>query len=136
VADLVTEQTQRIPYLEGLALLRSSDAVLAIGSDDADYSASKVYPCILARRPLLAVLHESNLPVEVIRRCRAGSVITFATREASEHIAQRIEPELLQLLDHPRAAIPATDWAAFGPYTAREMTRRQCAVFDAAIGRS
>jgi hypothetical protein len=116
-----------------LALLQSSDVILAMGSDDATYSASKVYPCILAKRPLLAVLHENNLPAEVIRRCGAGSVITFSTGEAAAQIAMRIEPELRQLLDQPREAVPATDWAAFEPYTAREMTRRQCAVFDAAI---
>jgi hypothetical protein len=135
VADLVSEQTERIPYLEGLALLQSSDVVLAIGSDDATYSASKVYPCILARRPLLAVLHEDNLPAEVIRRCRAGSVVTFSTKEAVEQIARRIEPELRQLIDQPRADEPDTDWAAFELYTAREMTRRQCKVFEAAVGR-
>jgi len=28
---------------------------------------------------------------------------------------------------------PATDWAAFAPYTAREMTRKLCEVFDKAL---
>src|SRR5207253_1020959 len=51
VADLVSERTERIPYLEGLALLQSSDVILIVGSDDASYSASKVYPCVLAGRP-------------------------------------------------------------------------------------
>jgi hypothetical protein len=62
-------------------------------------------------------------------------VVTFSTKEAVEQIARRIEPELRQLIDQPRADEPDTDWAAFELYTAREMTRRQCKVFEAAVGR-
>jgi hypothetical protein len=131
VADLVSEQTERIPYLEGLALLRSSDAVLIVGSDDAGYSASKVYPCILAGRPLLAVLHEGNLAGEVVRRCRAGDVIAFEASQTPDELARVIRPALDRLLDHT-GEVPDTDWAAFAAYSARAMTRQQCAVFDRA----
>jgi hypothetical protein len=133
VGDLVLEQTDRIPYLEGLSLLRSSDAVLLIGSDDPGYSASKVYPCILSGRPLLAVLHRGGLAGDVIRTCNAGAVATFDTGDSAEKLADRVEPELRRLFDQPPGHLPATDWSAFAPYTAREMTRQQCAVFDQAI---
>ncbi len=102
VADLVSEQTDRIPYLEGLALLRSADAVLIVGSDDAGYSASKVYPCILAGRPLLAILHEASLAGQVVRDCQAGEVISFMAKQAPEAFAREIEPEAARLLDQPR----------------------------------
>ncbi len=130
VGDLVQEQTERVPYLQGLALLRDSAAVLIIGSDDPAYSASKVYPCILSGRPLLAILHESSLAGEVIRRCRAGEVVGFASSEVGDDLAERTRQAVLRLLELPAGATPATDWQAFAPYTAREMTRRQCAVFD------
>jgi hypothetical protein len=133
VDDLVSEQTGRIPYLEGLALLRSSDAVLLIGSDDASYSASKVYPCLLSARPLLAITHRDSLVGEVIRSCSNGAVAEFATGESAEVLAMRVEPELRRLLDLPRGTSARFDRAAFSPYTAREMTRRQCEVFDAAL---
>jgi hypothetical protein len=133
IGDLVQEQTDRIPYLEGLALLRTSNAVLIIGSDDPAYSASKVYPCILAGRPLLAVLHRASLAGDVIRQCNAGSTVGFESGGSAEELSSRIEPELLRLLDLPPAYIPSTDRAAFAPYTAREMTRQQCAVFDHAV---
>jgi hypothetical protein len=133
VGDLVHEQTDRIPYLEGLALLQSSDAVLIISSDDPGYSASKVYPCILARRPLLAVLHRDSLAGNVIRSCNAGSSVCFQSGDAAEELSARIEPELHRLLDLPEGYVPPTDPVAFAPYTAREMTRQQCAVFDEAV---
>jgi Glycosyl transferase 4-like domain len=132
VADLVHEQTDRIPYLEGLALLRSSDAVLVIGSDDPGYSASKVYPCILAGRPLLALLHRDSLAGEVIRKCSAGTVVDFRSGAVPEEISQRTEAELRRLLDLPRGANAATSWTAFAPYTARETTRRLCEILDEA----
>jgi hypothetical protein len=133
VGDLVHEQTDRIPYLEGLALLRTSDAVLLIGSDDPGYSASKVYPCVLAGRPLLAVLHRGGLAGEVIRECNAGTVAAFESGDSAEDLAARVGPELRRLLDLPPGHVPPTDWAAFAPFTAREMTRQQCAVFDQAV---
>jgi len=132
VADLVSEQTGRIPYLEGLALLHASDALLVVGSDDASYSASKVYPCILAGRPLLAVVHEGSVAGEVVCRCRAGDVVSFRTGQAPEELARAVAPALGQMLDRPRGQVPATDWEAFAAYSARAMTRQQCAVFDQA----
>lgn len=134
VGDLVVEQTDRIPYLEGLALLRTSDAVLLIGSDDPAYSASKVYPCVLAGRPLLAVLHAGGLAGEVVRACNAGAVAEFESGRPAEELAARVEPELRRLLDLPAGYAPPTDREAFAPYTAREMTRKQCEVFDHAAG--
>ena len=130
VADLVSEQTARIPYLQGLALLRDSAAVLVVGSDDPMYSASKVYPCILSQRPLFAVLHETSLAGEVIRRCQAGEVVGFRSAEGSEELAKRIYPVLSRLLDLPPGTASHLDWSAFAPYTAKEMTRQQCAVFS------
>jgi hypothetical protein len=135
VGDLVHEQTDRIPYLEGVALLQTSDAVLLIGSDDPAYSASKVYPCVLAGRPLLAVLHRASLAGDVIRACKAGAAVGFESCESPMDLSARVEPELRHLLALPPTYTPPTDWQAFAPYTAREMTRRQCAVFDQAAAK-
>jgi hypothetical protein len=135
VGDLVEERTNRVGYLDGLALLQASDAVLIIGSDDPGYSASKVYPCILARRPILAVLHSGALAGKVISDCRAGEVVEFTRPGSESELIARVGAALVRLLDQPRGARLATDWEAFAPYTAREMTRRQCEAFDRAIGR-
>ncbi len=136
VAELVEERPARIGYLQGLALMQSSHAVLIVGSDDAGYSASKVYPCILARRPILAILHADSLAGSVLNCCQAGEVVQFTRSEDEAELSRRIGAAVGQLLDQPPGASPATDWAAFAPYTAREMTRRQCEVFDRATGRA
>jgi hypothetical protein len=134
VGDLVKEHTARIPYLDGLALLQASDAILVIGSDDPAYSASKVYPCIMARRPLLALLHEASLAGTVVRTCRAGAVFSFRSRQTTREMATGIKPLLEKLLEMDHASAVTTDWNAFQTYTARTMARQQCAIFEGVAG--
>ena len=126
--NIVTEYPQRIPYFEALQVLKDSHAILIIGSDDSGYSASKVYPCILAQKPILAILHEQSLVVNVIKDCKVGQTVTFknTTQNLQEQLNTRLEWLLLESENH----ISTTDWQAFQPYTAREMTRQQCEIFD------
>jgi hypothetical protein len=133
VEDLVIEQTDRLGFLNGLVLLQTADVILIVGSDDPGYSASKVYPCVMAQRPLLAILHEASPAAAIISKCRAGEVVSFSSQEKAASLAARLQPILGKLLDNPRDAVPQTDWLAFAPYTAREMTRVQCELFDAAL---
>lgn len=55
VADLVHESPARIPYLDSLRLLIETDIALVLGSEDAAYSPSKLYPTLLAGKPTLAI---------------------------------------------------------------------------------
>jgi hypothetical protein len=128
LGDVVSEITDRIPYFEALQCLLDADALFVPGSDDSGYTASKIYPYILARKPLLAVFHEQSSVVEVLNKTRAGTVVTFKNGDKVETIAEKISTT--GWLQNP--IVPDTDWSAFEPYTAREMTRRLCEVFDKA----
>lgn len=130
VLDLVHERPHRIPYFETLQCIRDADALIIPGSDDPGYTASKLYPYILAGKPLLAVFHEQSSVVDVLKATRAGTVITFRNGDAVELIAQRIRESWFST---PNPPVPDTDRSAFQPYTAREMTQKQCAVFDTCI---
>jgi hypothetical protein len=132
VGDLVRERTERLPYLQGIALLQAADTVLIVGSDDPGYSASKIYPCIAAGRPILAVLHAASPAGAIITECRAGAVVGFDPSEAGDALARRLAPVVQQSLERPAGTRPPTDWRAFEPHTARAMTARLAAVFDAA----
>ncbi len=134
--DLVTEYPQRIPYFEALKVLTDSHGILIIGSDDQGYSASKIYPCILAHKPIFAILHEQSIVVNVLQNCKAGQVVTFSHTES---ITQSINDQDLiiskieWLLSQSQNYISHTDWQAFQSYTAREMTGQQCAIFNRCI---
>ncbi|GAA6621363.1 glycosyltransferase [Scytonema sp. NUACC26] len=130
VADLVTEHTQRIPYFEALKVLTDSDAILLIGSNDPGYTASKLYPCILACKPILAIFHKQSSVVDILHQCQAGQAIAFSPEMQPSDLLSEVTFQLRELLSLPKGYQPKTNWEAFQPYTAREMTRQQCAIFD------
>ena len=52
-SDVVTEHAPRLDYFEALRVLRDSTAVLLMGSRERHYTPSKVFPALVARRPVL-----------------------------------------------------------------------------------
>ena len=134
VADLVEEQPQRIPYFQALQCLLDADTLVVPGSDDPGYTASKLYPYILAEKPLLALFHQASTVVDVVRQSRAGTVVTFGDGAAVEAVAADVSSAWFAPQAWSRN--PDTDWDAFEPYTAREMTRKLAASFDDALRRS
>jgi hypothetical protein len=133
VADLVTEHPQRVPYFEAQKLLTDSDVVLLIGSTDAQYTASKLYPAVLANRPMLAIFHAASSVVDILRQTQAGQVVTFDEQTNPEHLAAQLVPQLQALLTCAPHPPPPTDWDAFAPYTAQAMTRQLCQIFDRCV---
>jgi hypothetical protein len=132
VADAVTERTDRIPYFQSLRLLRDADHLVVPGSDDPDYTASKLYPYILSERPVLAVFNENSSVVEILRKTEAGTAVTFGgliDLEVLEHKVLSAWKPMLERLPYS----PGTDWKSFHPYTAEAMTQRQVEVFERVV---
>jgi hypothetical protein len=125
----VREEPQRVPYFQALQLLLEADFLLVPGSDDPQYTASKLYPYIMARKPLLALFHAQSSMVALLEQTRAGIVHTFSPNGTMVAQAELVFRDWRQLLGQ-LPFTPQTDWAAFAPYTAREMTRQQCHLFD------
>ncbi len=134
VLDLVEERTDRVPYFEALQLLRQSAAILVIGSNSPGYSASKLYPCMLAARPLLALLQEGSPAGDILRRCRAGDVLTFrGDGRASDPAAVQMALARLLVADPATGQSTDLDWTHFrAEHSDRAVTARQCEVFDRA----
>jgi Glycosyl transferase 4-like domain len=131
---VIFESTDRVPYLATLRLYRDADFLLVLGSDDPSYTASKIYPYILAQKPLLCVFHEESSVVSVLKRTRAGQVVSFSKDDDAAAITEKLFPAMKEFLD-ALPFTPATDWKEFEPYRAREMTRRQCELFDHVLNR-
>jgi hypothetical protein len=128
----VSERTDRIPYLDALGRLTAADFLLLIGSDDPQYSPSKVYPYLLAGRPLIVVVHERSPIVELARRAGAAIVVTFTSREDVAGPAARLAAAWASLLDRLLDARPI-DRDALAPLMARTLAARQCQMFERAI---
>jgi hypothetical protein len=100
IGDIVSEVPQRIPYLQALAVLAAADVVVVMGSSAAQYDASKLYPALVAGRPILALCHAESNMRRVMDDTDAGCCITFrdageldgrvaAIRDAIEALARR-----------------------------------------------
>ena len=102
--NFVDEYPQRVPYLDALKILLDSRALLALGSGQPHYTASKIFHYILARKPLLAVFHEASSVVRILEETRAGQTVTFNSQhppiEKVEEISRRLE-EILYFLQTP-----------------------------------
>jgi hypothetical protein len=133
IESLVDEHPGRVPYLEAIQILLDSHALLVLGSDSAHYTASKIFPYILANRPLLAVFHDESSVVRILHETQAAHVITFGNGCSPGEKTEEIAELLQQTLSLLRGSRPPIRWEAFDPYTARAMTSRLAQVFDKAF---
>ena len=134
VGALVTESPARIPYFHGLRMLQEADVLVVFGSDDGSYSPSKIYPYLLARRPLITIVHENSPVVGILRGAGAGPVVTFRGAADVDEASRQLSASLRTVLvsDTPAVALPASATAG---WLAQELTGRQCEVFDAVLER-
>ena len=126
--DHVDEHPKRIPYLDSLQVMLDSDALFLVGTDEPHYTASKVFPYILAGRPLLAVFHEDSSVVQILKGARAGDVVTFNAMQSPQLHKDRIFRILEQLLSGN--CQPSPEWGAVEPFTTRAMTARLVESFE------
>ncbi len=132
VDRFVDEHPGRVAYLEALQILLDSTALLVLGSTSSHYSASKLFPYILANRPLLPIFHAASSVVRILEETRAGRAIVFDDEASLEEAQSQVEFRLRELLGCPLDAQPSTDWEAFEPYTARSVCEALARVFEQA----
>jgi hypothetical protein len=134
VRSVVTESPQRLPYLQALRLLQDASLTVMLGSDDGAYSPSKVYPYLLSGKPFVAVMNEASPVNSILEAAGTGVVARFRPGDDVVMTAARLADRLSRfLMTLPESApVPPSLLESF---SAREMTRRQCLVFDQVLGR-
>jgi hypothetical protein len=133
VESFVSEHCYRVPYLDSIYYLVNSDALIAVGSNDPTYSASKIFPYVLAKRPMLIVFHEKSSVVAMANAMRCGRSYTFRGPEEIDTIASDVAREWF--LGGEMRKVPDMDLSAFMPYSAESMTQRIADSFNAAVDR-
>lgn len=127
IGKYVHEKTDRIPYYDGINCLIKADALIILGSDDSKYTASKIYPYILADKPLLAILHPDSSAYKIIEQCNAGKSVSFLSKNAVNDIYFELSNFVTQEKKQ------ATDWVKFKTYDASNMVKLQCELFNKSI---
>ncbi len=104
IAEHVDERPHRISYLDSLQLMIDSNALLLIGSDQPHYTASKIFPYILAGKALVAVFHEDSNVISIMRETGAELPVTYNSTDGPEEkvseICERLELVLGQIETH------------------------------------
>lgn len=117
----VAETPDRLGYSDMLRTLLASDALVVFGSDDPAYTASKIYPYLLAGKPLLAIFHEESSVVSLMQVAGGGVCVTFNEQTTPEQLSIAILGAWFDLRQFDDAV--SLDRQAFEPYTARSQAR-------------
>jgi hypothetical protein len=130
----VDEHPKRIPYLESLQVMLDSDALFLVGTDEPHYTASKIFPYLLAQRPLLAVFHDESSVVQIMNEAQAGEVVTFNSEQSPESQSEQISNVIEHFVSNEFES--GTRWDAVEPYTTRAMTARLVQAFEGVVNGS
>jgi len=124
IADKVIEMTDRVSYYHTLVTLQHADALFIPGSDDPNYTASKIYPYVLANKPLLAIFNPQSPAMGVLKEYGVKHVFDYNAPEEDA-----IYNFLKSLV---KGQIKPDDYnvAAIDKYSAENMTKMQCRLFD------
>jgi len=122
----VVEITDRIGFYHTLATLQQADALFIPGSDDPNYTASKIYPYLLTKKPLLAIFNSQSPALSVLNEFGVKDVYSY---DQTPDIQVKIEAffnrairgETIDLRYNPMA---------FDKYSAKTMTKLQCELFN------
>jgi glycosyltransferase involved in cell wall biosynthesis len=130
--DVVTEQTARLDYFDALRVLRDSTAVLLLGSRERHYTPSKVYPALMSRRSVFAVLHTSSNASDLLRRIGRAPAVRLVTYgdDASAPDVDAIARELSALIAHPCYEPDAVNESVLEPESACALAGRLAEVLD------
>jgi hypothetical protein len=128
IADMVVEQQDRIPYFEALSLYSKSDIILMIGSEFSDYTASKLFNCILAKKKVLALFHRDSLVTTLVRELPCVFLATFDSQSEKGTFESDVRCGLIWSLTADNH-LPC-DERNLSPWLADVSTRVQCEAFD------
>ncbi|MDB5120218.1 MAG: hypothetical protein JWN56_1436 [Sphingobacteriales bacterium] len=124
ISEYVEEQTDRISFYQSIRTLMEADALIVPGSNDPQYTASKIYPYILAKKPLLAIFNLMSSATKIIKESNAGTVVNLNDNQAINEIFSFL------LTLNVRKYSNDTRWDDFRQYSAENMTHRQSELFD------
>ena len=127
VEEQVIEITNRISYYHTLITLQQADALFVPGSDDAKYTASKIYPYLSTKKPLLAIFNKKSSAINILQEYGASYVYSYddVTREQLNNFLEKVVNDGFNEQKYNASAVEK--------YSARQMTLQQCSLFDKVI---
>ena len=102
IRDVVTEHPTRIDYTHALRVQLDASALLLLGSSEPHYTASKLYPALLARKPLLAAYHRESTVSTTLEDYAGPSVclVRYSENDPPSNHLTEINRCLVQLMEN------------------------------------
>ena len=135
IADIVMEVPRRVPYLDALNILVRADALLMVGSDEPHYTASKLYPVLLAKRPLLGVFHEASSVCAIAEEVGGVQMVKFGSAHPVETKVAEIA-RAIETIANKSGPTARADFIRLAPYLGPAITRRFADIFERVLERS
>ena len=138
INDVVHEAPARVPYSTAIGMVRDASVVLVLGSSEPHYSASKIFPLLLAERPIVAVCHDASTVSEFLKSvAKPPSVrlVTYTDTERAESRVDQIHAALSQTCRQPVWDGSTIDSGRFSEYLAQSLAGRLAQVFDQVLDR-
>ncbi len=132
ITNLVTEQTDRIPYFQALRTLESTDIIFIPGSQDKDYNASKVYNCILSKRPIFSIFNEESLVKSIIEESGSGTAVGVGANDDFTMLKNKIKARIGEFFGLEKRPIEL-NYALTNQFSDRYFTEKQTTLFERAI---
>jgi len=132
--SIVQESPDRIPYSAALKCLLDADGLIVPGSDDPGYTASKIYPYLLAGRPMLAVFHRESSVTKIMNTVGGGTLVNFDEKTTNEQLAEKILESAFNK-NGDLVKVPL-DAEAFLPYDAQSQAKELGIFFKSCLQES
>jgi len=126
VANNVVEITDRISYYHTLTTLQQADALFIPGSDDPKYTASKIFPYLLAQKPLLAIFNAQSSAIGILAEYGAKYVYSY---DATDGIEARVYDFLKEVISGNKKEYQYNP-DAIKKYSAENMANKQSELFN------
>jgi glycosyltransferase involved in cell wall biosynthesis len=133
VDDVVTEVPGRLDYLDALSVLVRADGVLLLGNSEVHYTASKVGPALLAKRPILALYHEQSSVVSILAAAGRTPSIRIVTYDAEMVTESRVDEVAAHLSAFARGQMydaDDVDLERAGEFSAAHLSQKLAGVLN------
>lgn len=135
VNDLIELEPRRVPYLDALRTMQDADLLLLLGSTDSHYTASKLFPCWLAKLPILGLFHSASTVNQLADELGGVALVTYSETDGPETRVKEVASALQGIVTDRTAGLPPRAEFAFEPYSARGIARTYARLFDRVVAK-
>lgn len=135
VGTMFRLEPRRIGYLDALRTMQEADALLLLGSQASHYTASKIFPCWLSRKPVLALFHAESTVHQLAEELGGVCVVAYDGTNGAETRAEAMARVLGDLIQRGSSVMPSRNEAAFKNYSARGVAMKFAALFNRVLNR-